>query len=191
MQRFKQFVPKETPEKSTSMVDAIESKYGSEPNIIKGIKRSPQLLKAYTELSETFDDSSLSPEEQEIVLLTVSRLNECEYCTSVHSMTAEQTDLEWDTIEKIRNRQKLSDERHEALRTFTEHVVAKNGRVPHDAFTQFKSVGFTERNALDVVLGVTLKTLTNSANHLMDTPLDESFQKRAWSVEDKAKAATA
>lgn len=191
MSRFKSFQPNETPNQSIPMVEKIQAENGFEPNIIKGIKRSPQLLKSYTALSDALEKSSLSEEEQHIVLLTVSRFNECEYCTSVHSMAAENAGLDWETIEKIRHRKKLPDERHEALRTFTERVVKDIGNVPHDALTQFKSVGFDEQNALDVIVGVTLKTLTNTTNHLMETPLDEKFQKRAWSVDDKKKAATA
>lgn len=190
MKRFESFKTNEAPEESKSMLQSIESKYGFVPNLIKGIARSPQLLQSYIQLSENFEKSSLSEEEQQIVLLTASRLNECEYCTSVHSMTAENAGIEWDSVEKIRNRQKLSNERHEALRKFTERVVKDSGAVPHDVHTQFKNAGFNEKNALDVMVGVTLKTLTNSTNHLMETPLDEQFKKREWSAENQ-KVATA
>lgn len=191
MRRFESFKTDEVPDKSKSMKDKIESKSGFVPNLIDGIARSPQLLDSYMKLSENFESSSLSPEEQQIVLLTTSRFNECEYCTSVHSMTAEKAGIAWETIEKIRNREKLSDERHEALRTFTERLVKDGGHVPHDVRTQFKNAGFTKKNALDVLVGVTLKTLTNTTNHLIETPLDEQFQKRAWSAESKKTAATA
>ncbi|MDX1493377.1 MAG: carboxymuconolactone decarboxylase family protein [Longimicrobiales bacterium] len=183
MSRFESFKTDEVPDKSKSMRDKIESKYGFVPNLIDGIVRSPHLLDSYMKLSENFESSSLSPKEQQVVLLTASRLNECEYCTSVHSMTAEKAGIEWNTVEKIRNREKLSDERLEALRTFTERVVKDVGSVPHDVHTQFKNAGFTKQNALDVLVGVTLKTLTNTTNHLIETPLDEQFQKRAWSAE--------
>lgn len=190
MKRFDTFKTDDVPNETKPMLKSIENKYGFVPNLLEGMARSPQLVKSYMELSGNFDTSSLSPEERQIVLLTTSRINECEYCTSVHSMTAEKTDLEWDTIEKIRNREKLSNERHEALRVFTERVARDSGNVPHDVFTQFKNAGFNEQNALDVILGVTLKTLTNTTNHFIETPLDEQFQKRAWSAET-SKAATA
>lgn len=185
MKRYEAFKTDNVPNESKSMLEKVESKYGFVPNILEGIARSPQLLKSYVELSRGLESSSLSPEEQQIVLLTVSRLNECEYCTSVHSVMGEKVGLEWNTIEKIRNREKLSDERYEALRTFTERLVIDNGHVPHDVRTRFKNAGFDERNALDVMVGVTLKTLTNTTNHLIDTPLDEQFQERAWSAEKK------
>lgn len=185
MNRFESFATDDVPNESQSMLQSIESKYGFIPNLTKGLARSPELLKSYMELSENFERSSLSPEEQQIVLLTVSRLNECEYCTSVHSLTGEKAGLEWDTIERIRNRKKLDNERYEALRSFTERMVNDVGHVPHDVHTRFKDAGFDERSALDVMIGVTLKTLTNSTNHLIETPLDDQFQKRAWSVEEK------
>ena len=191
MNRYEAFKTDDVPNESKSMLDSIESKYGFVPNLIQGIARSPQLLESYMQLSENFENSSLKPDEQQIVLLTASRLNECEYCTSVHSMTAEKAGIEWDTIEKIRNSEKVSDDRYEALRTFTERVVKDKGNVPHDVHTQFKNAGFDETTALDVMVGVTLKTLTNSTNHLIETPLDEQFQKRAWSAETSSQTATA
>lgn len=187
MKRFNHFTEGTVPTESKPLIEDVKSKYGFVPNIINGMSKSPETLKTYLQLSAAFEASSLSPEEREIVQLTVSRLNECGYCTSVHSMMAEKTDLEWDTIEKIRNRQPVSSERYEALRTFTEKLVEKNGAVSHDVWTAFTDAGFDERAGLDVVIGVSLKTLTNTVNHLVDTPLDQQFQKRQWSL-DQASA---
>lgn len=188
MSRFQHFATDNTPDESKPMLNSIESKYGFVPNLIKGIAPSPPLLRGYMELSDSFEKSSLSPEEQQVVLLTASRLNECEYCTSVHSMTAEKAGIAWDAIEKIRHREPVGDERIEALRTFTERVIAHVGTVPQDAWTEFLDAGFSERNALDVIVGVTLKTLTNATNHLIETPLDDQFRKRAWSADEAATA---
>jgi len=188
MSRFQHFASDNTPDESKERLDKIESKYGFVPNLIEGIAPSPQLLRGYMELSESFETSSLSPEEQQVVLLTASRLNECEYCTSVHSMRAEKAGIAWDAIEKIRHREPVGDDRMEALRTFTERIVAHVGTVPQDAWTEFLEAGFSQRNALDVIVGVTLKTLTNTTNHLIETPLDDQFRKRAWSADDRRDA---
>ena len=183
MTRFQTITELPIPTSSQPMLDRTRREYGFIPNIVEGMARSPELLRSYQQLSASFDRSSLTPEERQIVLLTVSRFNECEYCTSVHSLAAEFTDLEWETIERIRNRQALHNPRYEALRRFTERVVVRRGMVAPDEWTEFTDAGFTPSNVLDVVLGVTLKTLTNTANHLIDTPLDAKFERRAWSVE--------
>jgi hypothetical protein len=49
----------------------------------------------------------------------------------------------------------------------------------------FLAAGYDKRQALEVLVGVTMKTLSNYANHLTDTPLNEQFAAEAW----KAKAA--
>jgi hypothetical protein len=35
---------------------------------------------------------------------------------------------------------------------------------------------------LEVLVGVTQKTLSNYANHLAETPLDDAFAKAAWEM---------
>jgi alkylhydroperoxidase family enzyme len=42
----------------------------------------------------------------------------------------------------------------------------------HDALAAFKQAGFSDQNALDVVLGVSLATLCNFANNLAETELN-------------------
>ena len=184
MRNYNEIIQNDIPSEAAPMLDKLEAKYGYVPNVTRGMAAAPEVLSGYISLSNAFEESSLSKEEQQIVLLTASRFNECGYCTSVHSVTAEKAGLDWDTIEKIRNREKISNERYEMLRRFTETVTESKGSVPRDMQTAFQDAGFTTQNALDVILGVSLKTLTNSTNHLIETPLDEQFQKRAWSPAD-------
>ncbi len=44
----------------------------------------------------------------------------------------------------------------------------------------FIAAGFDRGQALEVVLGVALKTLVNYADHLVDTPVDQAFAPREW-----------
>jgi len=39
----------------------------------------------------------------------------------------------------------------------------------------FTKAGFRKEQALEVVLAVAWKTLSNYVNHLVDTPIDEAF----------------
>ena len=185
MRRYERFIPEPMPSESEPILDRVEQHYGFVPNLLRGMATSPHALETYMQLDEIFGSTSLTPEERQIVLLTTSRLNECEYCTSVHSVLAEKTQLEWSTVERIRSRQPLENARYETLRRFTERLVESRGTLPRDEWTEFREAGFSERTALDVALGVTLKTLTNTVNHMMDTPLDEQFQSRAWTRPDR------
>ena len=181
MLRFQDIKKTPTPEAATAILDQVKERFGFVPNLITGVARSPELLKSHEGLSAAFEASSLTPEEQQIVLLAASREAECEYCTSVHSLAGAATDLEWDTIERIRDREPLANERHEALRRFVVTIVSSKGDVPHDVWTELEDAGYTVRNLLDVVLGIALKSLTNTVSQLLEVPLDEKLAKRAWS----------
>jgi alkylhydroperoxidase family enzyme len=45
----------------------------------------------------------------------------------------------------------------------------------------FLASGYTRENVLEVVFAVTMKTLSNYANHMAETPVDRQFLPQAWS----------
>lgn len=45
-----------------------------------------------------------------------------------------------------------------------------------EALSEFLEVGYTQENALDVVLGVSLATLCNYTNNLAKTPINPELQ---------------
>jgi alkylhydroperoxidase family enzyme len=57
-------------------------------------------------------------------------------------------------------------------------VVADRGRLDEEQVGAFLRAGYTHAQALEVVLGVTLKTLTNYANHLIRPEINAEFAPR-------------
>ena len=55
-------------------------------------------------------------------------------------------------------------------------MIENKGRVSDEDLTAFKEAGYTEGNALEVVLGVSLATLCNYANNLAQTPINPELQ---------------
>jgi len=82
--------------------------------------------------------------------------------------------------ESLRNETPLSDPKLEALRTFTLQMVRKHGVLEDHDVQAFLDAGYTNRNMLEVILGVAMKTMSNYTNHLADTPLDTPFKSAAW-----------
>lgn len=69
-----------------------------------------------------------------------------------------------------------------ALIALTRAIVQERGWVTeHPALQRFLAAGFSKEQALEVVLGVTQKTLSNYANHLLGTPLNPAFESERWS----------
>jgi len=157
-----------------NLADAKEA-YGFLPNLLGVMAEVPALLKAYRTAMGLFEETSLSPTEQQIVLLAVSQANKCKYCVAAHSVIAKMQKVPGDVVEAARDGRPIVDSRLEALRRFTDAVVVSRGW-PSDADTKaFLDAGYSKTQILEVVLGIGVKTLSNYTNHIADTPLDDAF----------------
>ena len=85
-----------------------------------------------------------------------------------------------DVIAAIRNDQPIADPKLEALRVFATAMVDKRGWLADGDVSAFLEAGYSKAQILDVVLAVSLKTLSNYANHITETPLDAAFASQAW-----------
>lgn len=169
------------PSESRELLNDVQEEYGFTPNLMAVMAESPSTLRAYGRLSNAFDETSLTPAERQIVLLTTAVENRSAYCVPAHSATAEKTDLDRQWIERIRSREALSDDRAEALRSFVIDLTNARGSIDDARFKRFLEAGFSKRDALAVVSGVVLATFGNLVNHLVDAPVDEPYRQWAWS----------
>lgn len=86
-----------------------------------------------------------------------------------------------DTITALRSGSALPNAKLNTLATFTRAVVRERGWVADShELKNFFAAGYTQQQVLEVVLGVSMKTLSNYINHLTDTPLDAAFANEAW-----------
>lgn len=171
----------DAPQASRPTLDHAQQTLGFVPNLYGVFAAAPAALKAYTQIDAALKESSLTPAEQQIVLLSVSFENECEYCMAAHSKIAAMSQVPEDVIQELRDGQPLSDDKQEALRTFTRAVVKQRGNLEPSQVQAFLDAGYSRANILEVLVGVAQKTLSNYTNHLAETPVDDAFQEQAWS----------
>jgi len=162
-----------------TLADARKA-YGFLPNLLAVMAEAPALLKSYRAVADLFDETSFSPSERQVVLLTTSYENDCEYCVAVHSVLAGMQKVPDDVVRAIRQGQPIANRKLEGLRRFTSAVVTSRGRPAAADTTAFLDAGYARSQLLEVVLGVGLKTLSNYTTHLADTPLDRAFAGAAW-----------
>lgn len=168
------------PEAARESLAQAKRAFGFVPNLLGVLAQAPQALKAYVTLSSLFSKSSLSPTEQQVVLLTVSFENECPYCMAAHTAVAKMSGLSDEVVSALRSGEPLGDSKLEALRDFTRKIVKTRGWIGERDARQFAAAGYHEQQVLEVILGVTMKTLSNYTNHLAQTPLDHAFEAHVW-----------
>ena len=165
-----------------AVLEKAKSRVGFVPNMYAAMVNSPGLLEIYLDGYDRFrKDSGFTPAEQEVVFLTISRGNGCDYCMGAHSMIADKmSKVPLQVTDAIREGRKIPDPKLAALSAFTETMFRTRGLPSSADVKAFLAAGYEERHVLAIILALGVKTLSNYSNHLFHTPLDEAFASRAW-----------
>lgn len=177
MTGFKLHTPETAPSASQEILDKQRKALGFCPNLFAGLAESPQALEAYVSLDAIFSETTLSPQEQQLVLLAISTENNCGYCQAAHSTLAmNQTDLTQQQLNAVQAGRPVGDEKLDELIYFTRALVKQHANMTKEQVSTLLNVGYTHQNLLEIILATAMKTLSNYGNHLMKTPIDDAFQ---------------
>ncbi|MCP5278435.1 MAG: carboxymuconolactone decarboxylase family protein [Thiobacillus sp.] len=176
--------PNEAEPLARARLEEARNKLGFIPNMYGVMANSPGLLDTYIHGYERFRQSSgFTPAEQEVVLLAISRENGCTYCVAAHSFIADKmSGVPVAVTNAVRDGVPIPDAKLAALHDFARTMVVKRGLPGKADVAAFLAAGFSERHILEIVLAISVKTLSNYANHLFHTPVDGAFAGRVWSV---------
>ena len=165
-----------------ALLENAKAQVGFIPNMYTRMAHSPGLLATYLDGYTRFrEQSGFTPVEQEVVFLTISRENGCEYCMGAHSVIADaMSKVPTAVTDALRAGAPIPDAQLAALSQFARVMVVERGLPSRAEVDRFLSAGYSERHILEIVLAIAVKTLSNYANHLFHTPLDEVFAARAW-----------
>jgi alkylhydroperoxidase family enzyme len=168
------------PKDSKQLLEKSQKAYGMIPGLHGVLAGAPGLLKAYQTLHELFVNSSFNNDELTVVWQTINVEHECHYCVPAHTGIAKMMTVDDAITEALRNETPLENLKLEALRTLTLTIVRNRGHVNNEELSAFYAVGYTERHLLEIILGVSQKTISNYTNHIANTPVDPGFQKFNW-----------
>ena len=168
------------PAGARDFIAGVEKKMGFVPSLYAVFAENPTVLNAYTQLADQLGKSGLSPLEQQIVTIAASVENECHFCVAAHTTISEGAGLDLDVIAAVREDRPIDDPKLEALRVFSKKMVIDRGFVSDTDVDAFLAAGYDRAAVLAVILGVALKVISNYTNHVAETPVNEAFQKHAW-----------
>ena len=83
-------------------------------------------------------------------------------------------------LEALRAGRAPSDPQLAALSVFVRAAASSHGNIGEHAFVAFLAAGYTERNALEVALGIAAYTLSITSNHLTEVEVDPPFLAHRW-----------
>jgi alkylhydroperoxidase family enzyme len=74
------------------------------------------------------------------------------------------------------------------LRKTVAILVEQRGWLSGDDTAYFFAAGFTKAQLLEVIIGISYKTLSNYVNKVAEAPLDDAFVSGAWAPVEKRMA---
>ena len=168
------------PEAARDALARTRGNFGMIPNLERVMANAPALLAAYSAAWDLFDTSSLTPIERQVVYQTANFENDCAYCVPWHTLLSEKAKMRPSDVEALRSGGALSDAKLEALRSFARQLIQNRGRVSQADLDAVFAAGYGPQQALEVVLGLAVKTMSNYTNAIAGTPLDSAVQGLRW-----------
>ncbi|WP_445735767.1 carboxymuconolactone decarboxylase family protein [Mariniflexile sp.] len=172
------------PEGSKALLEQSQKAYGMIPGLHGVLAGAPGTLEAYQTLHELFVNSSFNEEELTVVWQSINVEHACHYCVPAHTGIAKMMKVDDGITEALRNETALENPKLEALRTMTLTIVRNRGHVTQEDLNTFYAAGYGERQIMEILLGLSQKTISNYVNHIANTPVDAGFKKFAWSKEN-------
>jgi AhpD family alkylhydroperoxidase len=131
------------PANSRPLLDRVKKSFGFVPNLFAVFSNSPALLEGYLALNAAYEKASLTPVERQLVLLTASVANHCDYCTAAHSTVLKgMLDVPADIVAAVRANRPLPNRRHAALVNLTRAIVNTRGEVPEQTLKAYFDAGY-------------------------------------------------
>lgn len=151
---------------------------GFVPNLYKNLGNTPELLTAYLQLSDLLKQTkNFTPAEKDVIALSISKFNDCKYCISVHTMTSLKfSGVSADVVSAIQNNQPIPDEKLNILYITVQKIIANKGVLEKADVDKFFEYGYNDYHLFDIILEISQKTISNYANHLFQTTIDEQFK---------------
>jgi alkylhydroperoxidase family enzyme len=156
----------------------VEKVFGFVPNLMGTFANAPAAAKGYHALIVEFTKGSLTPQEQQLVLLTTSVENRGQYCTLAHSAAAKGlARVPGEIVQAVREGALVPDAKLNALVALTRDLVRHKGAADPELVTAFLATGYRKEQILEILVGIAVKTISNYLDHLSPIEADPAFQK--------------
>lgn len=171
-----------------ALLESTQKKLGFIPNMYYAMANSPGLLNTYMQGYSAFrEKSGFSSMEQEVIFLAISQVNGCEYCMAAHSFLAEAASgVPSDVTAAIRDGEQIQEMQLSALSVFTRLMVTKHGLPSQSDVDAFLSAGYKEKDILEIIHAIAIKTISNYTNHIFHTEVDNIFSPHTWADDQAA-----
>ena len=156
----------DAPTASRRLLEAVKRQFCVVPNMFRLVSNSPAALEGYLGLFNSLNKGELPAATRERVALAVAEINGCSYCLSAHTYLGKNL-AKLDDAEITANRNGASnDPKADAAVRFAVAVTKARGHVGEAELQALKAAGYSDAEAIEIVMHVALNTWTNYVNEV-------------------------
>ena len=157
--------------KTANLLETVEKKLGTVPNLISTMANSPAVAQAYLGFSQSLSTGQLPARLREQIALVVGETNNCGYCVAAHTALGKGVGLsETETCDA--RRAEAHDDKERAALQFARTIVSERGWASDEDIQAVRQAGYDDGEIAEIVANVSLNLFTNYFNHVAGTEVD-------------------
>lgn len=176
------------PEDVLDRIDEETERAGFTPNVFDAFAYKPSHFRAFFAYHDALtEDTTLEREEVEMLVVTVSGVNDCLYCVVAHGallrIYAEAPKL----ADQLVTNHRLADlsEAHRAMLDFAVKLTESPGEIVDEDLDRLRDAGFSTEEIWDIGSVVSVFNLSNRMATLADMRPNDEFYTMARSQTDE------
>ncbi len=159
-------------------IDEETEDAGFTPNVFSAFAYKPSHFRAFFAYHDALtDDSALERTEIEMLVVTVSGVNDCLYCVVAHGALLRVFSGDPHLADQLATNHRTADlsERHRAMLDFAVKLTEQPGAVDGADLAALDEAGFSEEEIWDITSVVSLFNLSNRMATVADMRPNEEF----------------
>jgi uncharacterized peroxidase-related enzyme len=160
------------PVASREMLESVQKKFGTVPNMFRLLSNNPAALEGYLGLSAALSKGALPAPTRERIALALSEYNGCSYCLSAHTYIGKNLAKLSDAEIAANRNGTSSDPKAEAAVSFALKIAQERGHISEDELRKVRAAGYDDAQIIEIVEHVAINVLTNYLNEVAQTDID-------------------
>ena len=166
------------PDDLRERIDEETERAGFTPNVFSALAYKPSHFRAFFDYHDALvKDTSLAREEVEMIIVTVSGINDCLYCVVAHGALCRVYAEAPKLADQLATNHRQADlsEQHRAMLDFAVDVTESPGRVTDAAVQELRDAGFSREEVWDITAVVAFFNLSNRLASVADMRPNDEF----------------
>jgi uncharacterized peroxidase-related enzyme len=171
LNRLPQLDPATTTGKPRQLLDAVQTKLGIVPNLMRVLANAPAALEGYLQFSGALAGGVLNARIREQIAIAVAQGNHCDYCLSAHTFIGGKLGVAAADLASARHAES-PNAKDNAILKLALTVLVQQGQISDEALQQARTAGLTDAEIVETTAHVALNLFTNYINHVARTVVD-------------------